>query len=180
MAAKRKSSPSSAESPVTGELKNNVSRLLESRKISHTMHTYPPLIGSEQGTAVDVAHAIGLPPERVFKTLVVVADDPGSKPMLAVIPGPDTLNLKAFARAAGQKKVRMATHQQAEELTGLQTGGISPLALTHKPFRVYLDARAGQYGTIAVSAGQRGANVELAPQDLIQLTRASLVELEQD
>ncbi|MEX1019452.1 MAG: aminoacyl-tRNA deacylase [Litorilinea sp.] len=179
MSPKAKTAPQSgpAHAANKGEFKNNVTRLLDSRKVDYTMHTYAPDIGSATGSAVDVAHAIGLPPARVFKTLVVLADEPGSKPMLVVIPGPDTLDLKALARAAGQKKVKMATHQQAEQLTGLQTGGISPLALTHKPLRVYIDARATAFATIAVSAGQRGVNVELPPAALIDITRATTIAL---
>lgn len=165
-----------ANAPAT-EFKNNVTRLLDSNRIHYQVHTYPNQIGSEQGTAVDVAQAIGLPPERVFKTLVVLADDPSSKPMLVLIPAADTLDLKAFAKAANLKKAKMATHQQAEQKTGLQTGGISPLALTAKPFRVYIDARALDHPTIAVSSGQRGANIELPAPDLIRITKAKAVEL---
>jgi Cys-tRNA(Pro)/Cys-tRNA(Cys) deacylase len=125
-----------------------------------------------------VAESIGLPPAQVFKTLVALPEEPNRKPMLVVIPGPETLDLKALAKAAGLKKVKMATHAQAEERTGLQTGGISPLALLNKGFDIYLDARAQVFDAIAVSAGQRGANVLLPVKDLIQLTRARVVKLE--
>ena len=98
--------------------------------------------------------------------------------MLVIIPGPATLDLKALAKATGYKKVKMATHDQAESLTGLLTGGISPLALIGKGFDIYLADEARQHATIAVSAGQRGANVELGVKELIKLTNARLIRLD--
>lgn len=155
--------------------KNNVTRFLDSKKVSYTVHTYDYDAGVR--SAVEVAHAIGLPPEQVFKTLVALPEQPGKKPLLVVVPGPETLDLKALGRATGLKKVKMALHEQAEQLTGLQTGGISPLALINKGFDVYLDERALAFDTIAVSAGQRGANVQLGVKALIALTRARAVRL---
>ncbi|MFN8446461.1 MAG: aminoacyl-tRNA deacylase [Caldilineaceae bacterium] len=128
-------------------------------------------------SAVEVASAIGLPPEQVFKTLVVRADDPKRKPLLVIVPGPDTLDLKALAKALNVKKVQMTTHAEAEALTGLQTGGISPLALINKGFDTYLDEQAQAFEAIAVSAAQRGANVQLSVKDLVALTKARFVKL---
>ncbi len=155
--------------------KNNVTRLLDSRKVKYRLLTYDYAAGVQ--SAVEVAQAVGLPPEQVFKTLVVLADDPRHKPMLVIVPGPESLDLRGFARAAGVKKARMASHEEAETLTGLQTGGISALALINKGFEAYLDAQARALVTIAVSAGERGANVELPVTDLVALTRARWVEL---
>ena len=155
--------------------KNNVTRLLDSKRVRYDVHEYDYDAGIH--AAVDVAAAVNLPPEQVYKSLVVLAEQPGKKPMLMVIPGPDTLDLKRAAKAVGQKKVRMSTHDQAEELTGLQTGGISPLALVNKGFDIYLDDRAKRWETIAVSAGQRGAQVQLAVADLVKLTRARWITL---
>ncbi|MCC9076342.1 aminoacyl-tRNA deacylase [Litorilinea aerophila] len=157
------------------EFKNNVTRLLNSKKIPYRIHTYDYDAGIHSAT--EVAEAIGLPPAQVFKTLVVLADQPNHKPMLVVVPGPETLDLKALARAVGIKRARMASHDQAEALTGLQTGGISPLALINRGFSVYLDHRALAFETIAVSAGQRGANVELPVQALIKLVGARVIRL---
>lgn len=157
------------------EFKNNVTRLLDSKKIPYRIHTYDYDAGIHSAT--EVAEAIGLPPAQVFKTLVVLADQPNHKPMLVVVPGPETLDLKALARAVGIKRARMASHDQAEALTGLQTGGISPLALINRGFTVYLDHRALAFETIAVSAGQRGANVELPVQALIKLVGARVIRL---
>jgi Cys-tRNA(Pro)/Cys-tRNA(Cys) deacylase len=113
----------------------------------------------------------------VFKTLVVLADDPKRKPMLVIVPGPETVDLRALAKGVNAKKVKMATHTEAEKMTGLQTGGISALALINKGFDVYLDERANGFEQIAVSAGQRGANILLGVKDLLRLTRARLVKV---
>lgn len=156
-------------------LKNNVTRLLDGKRVSYTVHTYDYDAGIH--SAVEVASAIGLPPDQVFKTLVALIDQPGSKPLLVIVPGPATLQLKDLAGAIGAKKVKMAEHKQAEQLTKLQTGGISPLALINKGFAVYIDERARAYETIAVSAGERGANVELPVADLVKLTNARWIKL---
>ncbi len=156
--------------------KNNVTRFLDGKKIQYQVFTYDYDAGVQAATAV--AAAVGLPPEQVFKTLVVRPDDPKRKPMLVVIPGPKTLDLKALAKATRLKKAKMAAHADAEKLTGLQTGGISPLALINKGFELYLDRAATAYREIAVSAGERGAQILLPVADLVKLTRARLVDLD--
>ena len=157
------------------EFKNNVTRLLDSKKITYQLHLYDYDAGIE--SAVQVAEAIGLPAAQVFKTLVALPDQPNRKPMLIIIPGPDTLDLKALAKATNLKKAKMASHAEAESLTGLQTCGISPLAIINKGFDVYLSDQAQAFETIAVSAGQRGANVQLNVKDLVKLTNARLIKL---
>lgn len=159
------------------DFKNNVTRYLDSKKIDYRIYTYDYDAGIE--SAVQVAEAIGLPPAQVFKTLVVLPDQPGRKPMLVVIPGPATLDLKALAKGAQLKKARMAAHAEAESLTGLQTGGISPLALINKGFEVYISTAAHQYTTIAISAGQRGVNLQIAVKDLVKLVNARFVALDE-
>lgn len=157
------------------EFKNNVTRYLDAQKVKYQVFTYDYDAGVE--SAVEVAKAIGLPPEQVFKTLVVQADDPRRKPMLVIIPGPDTLDLRVLAKAVNAKKVKMAAHAEAERMTGLQTGGISALALINKGFDVFLNDQANQFDAIAVSAGQRGANVLVPVKDLVRLTRARLITI---
>ena len=154
---------------------NNATRLLDSRNVKFRIYQYDFDAGVH--SAVDVAAAIGLPDQRVFKTLVALPDQSDAKPLLAVIPGPAKLDLKLLAKALGVKKARMASHAQAESLTGLQTGGISPLALVNRGFKVYLDTSATEHATIAVSAGQRGVNLELDPDDLMAVTGARLAQL---
>lgn len=160
------------------QFKNNVTRFLDSKKVRYRVLTYD--YDSGVHSAVEVAEAVGLPPEQVFKTLVVLPDEPQRKPMLVIIPGPATLDLRAFAQAVNLKKVKMATHEQAEQMTGLKTGGISALALINKGFDVYLDERARRYDEIAVSAGQRGANLLLPVQDLARLVNARWVRLPEE
>ena len=157
------------------EFKNNGTRLLDSKTLTYQLHLYDYDAGIE--SAVQVAEAIGLPAAQVFKTLVALPDQPNRKPMLIIIPGPDTLDLKALAKATNLKKAKMASHAEAESLTGLQTCGISPLAIINKGFDVYLSDQAQAFETIAVSAGQRGANVQLNVKDLVKLTNARLIKL---
>ena len=107
-------------------------------------------------SAIEVAEAIGLPPTQVYKTLVAQTDDPKRKPMLVIVPGPDTLDLRALAKAVNAKKVKMATHADAEKLTGLQTGGISALALINKGFDVYLDGQASHLKRSQSAPGSGG------------------------
>jgi Cys-tRNA(Pro)/Cys-tRNA(Cys) deacylase len=123
-----------------------------------------------------VADFVGLPPERVYKTLVVLRQGPRAKPMLIMAPANRQLDLKLVAKAVGEKKVQMAAQQEAERLTGLKVGGISALALLNKGFDIYLDESARNQDAILISAGQRGVNLELAVADLVKVTRARWVE----
>lgn len=150
--------------------KNNVLRLLEGQRIAYELITFPPEVLS----AVGVAEAAGLPPGQVYKTLVVVRER--GKPLLIMVAGNREIDLKLVARALGEKKVRMATHREAEQLTGLQVGGISALALLNRPFDVFIDRPALELSHIAVSAGKRGLNVRLAVADLVRLTRAKVIQ----
>ena len=151
--------------------RTNSMRLLESRRVPYTAHYFSPSIHSADG----VAEALGVPAAQVFKTLVALPQR--GKPLLAIVPGDRELDLKALAKAAGDKKVHMATQKEAEALTGLQVGGISALALLDKGFRVFLDASAEGFDTILVSAGERGINLQLPVADLVRLTRARLAPL---
>ncbi len=155
---------------------NNVTRLLDGKGIAYTTHTYA--YSEELHSATDVADAIGLPQAQVFKTLVALDTAPGQKPLLVVIPGNATLDLKILARAIGAKKMKMAARAEAERLTGLLAGGISPLALINRGFVVYVDSRAKSFERIYISAGERGAQVGLDIADLAKLTRARYVVLD--
>lgn len=153
-------------------MRNNVTRLLEARKIPFTAYELPP----RKWSALEAAQQIGAPPQRVYKTLVVQRSGRG-KAILALIPGPCRLDLKALARALGEKKVRLPTQRQAEHMTGLQAGGISPLALLHRPFQVVIDSRAEAQPEIIISGGQRGLNVQLPVAALVELTGAMLAPI---
>ncbi|MEW6287931.1 MAG: aminoacyl-tRNA deacylase [Chloroflexota bacterium] len=146
---------------------NNVTRFLDSRKIAYTAFETPP----EKLGALEVAHLLNVEPASVFKTIVVTRDKP-KKPVLAVVPGPAQVDLKLLAAALGEKKVHLPTEREAEQLTGLQAGGISPLALINKGFQVVIDSSAQNFSAIHISGGQRGLNIRLSPHDLASLTNA--------
>ena len=148
---------------------NNVTRLLASRKIAYTAFELPP----EKFGAIETARRLGVPAEIVFKTIVVKREKP-DKPLLVVVPGTHAVDLKLLAASIGAKKVTLPTQREAEQLTGLQAGGISPLALINKGFQVILDQTASQHEQIHISGGQRGLNIRLPVQALVELTRARI------
>ena len=139
---------------------------MDAKKVAYVAHELP----HEKLGAVDVAQIMGVPPEQVFKTIVITRDK--KKPVLAVIPGPRTVDLKLLAVFLAEKKVTLPTEREAEALTGLQAGGISPLALINKGFQVVIDAAAQGYEKIYVSGGQRGLDIQLPVTDLAKLTNA--------
>jgi Cys-tRNA(Pro)/Cys-tRNA(Cys) deacylase len=152
--------------------KLNSLRLLEQRKIPFQIHKFPDTIHSAAG----VADYVGKPPSMVYKTLVVLRTSPRAKPMLIMVAGDRELDLKRVAKAIKEKKVRMATHQEAEKRTGLKVGGISALALLNRGFEIYIDEPAQTLDTVLISAGQRGVNVELPLKDLVSLTQARWIQ----
>lgn len=146
---------------------NNVIRLLKSRKIPFEAYELPP----QKLGALETARRLGVPPERVFKTIVVVREQ-GGKPILAVVPGTCAVDLKALATYLGEKKLRLPTQREAEQLTGLQAGGISALALLNRGFQVVVDERALHEPMFHVSGGRRGLNIRLPVQAFLALTNA--------
>jgi Cys-tRNA(Pro)/Cys-tRNA(Cys) deacylase len=148
---------------------NNVTRFLDSKKIAYTAFETPV----EKMGALETAAFLQVPPETVFKTIVVTRDKP-KKPVLVVIPGSNIVDLKLLAASLGEKKVYLPAEREAERLTGLQAGGISPLALLNKGFQVVIDSSAQAYSEIHVSGGQRGLNIRLPVSDLVNLTKARL------
>jgi Cys-tRNA(Pro)/Cys-tRNA(Cys) deacylase len=153
-------------------LVNNVTRLLDSRKIHYQAFELSP----EKLGATETARLLGIPAESVYKTIVVTRPKPG-KPILAVIPGTHRVDLKLLAAALNEKKVSLPTEREAEQLTGLQAGGISPLALLNKGFQVVIDASAQNQAEFHMSGGQRGLNVRLPVAALAELTRARFAEI---
>ena len=149
-------------------------KLLDGKKISYKAYSYPDNLRD----AEQVAQALDLPVERVFKTLVISRPKP-DKNILAMVPANQQLDLKKLAKFVGDKKLKMASHRDAEALTGLQVGGISALALMNRGFDVYLDQSAATIEDIIMSAGERGQQVELTVGDFVNLTRARYVDLVQ-
>ena len=127
--------------------------------------------------AEEIAVHLSVEPEMVFKTLVVMPPESGKKPLLVMVPANHQLDLKKLADVVGAKKLKMATHREAEQLTGLQVGGISAVALLGKPFVTFIDHSAGKLDRIIISAGKRGLQIKLAVEDLIKLTSARMADV---
>ena len=130
--------------------------------ISHTVHRYEhdprhPSYGQE------ASDALGVAPDRVFKTLIADVD---GQLTVAVVPVGGSLDLKALATVVGGKKAAMAEAAQAEKASGYVTGGIAPVGL-RRPLPVVVDETALRHVTVFCSAGQRGLEIELAPADLV-------------
>ncbi len=125
---------------------------------------------------IEAAASLGIEPERVFKTLVALVD---GTPLLAVVPVDRELALKLLATAAAGHRAVMAEPAVAERATGYVVGGISPLA-PRRPLPVVVDASALEHGTVFVSGGRRGLQLELAPGDLVRLCSAISAHIARD
>jgi Cys-tRNA(Pro)/Cys-tRNA(Cys) deacylase len=145
-------------------------RALDQRHITYTPFFYSDAIHS----AAEVAPLLGVPAAEVFKTLVALADD--GRQLLVITPGDRELDLRLVARGVGAKSVHMALQRDAERLTGLKVGGISPLALLGKRFEVYLDAPGAALDALYINGGQRGVNLKLRVADLLAVTGARIIE----
>jgi Cys-tRNA(Pro)/Cys-tRNA(Cys) deacylase len=152
--------------------RNNVTRLLDARKITYEVFEFSP----EKHSAEETAALLGVPDNHVYKTLVVLRETKGKKPLLVMVPGGRELDLKVLAASLGEKKLKMASQHEAEAMTGLLTGGISALALLNKGFEICLERAALELPFVHVSAGQQGANIRLKPSDLLTLTNSKLVD----
>lgn len=149
------------------EEKTNVMRLLDQKKVKYTGHHYEAPNGAVDG--VSVAAAVGKDVSQVFKTLVTRGAS--KKNYVFVVPVAMELDLKAAAKAAGEKSIEMIRQAELLPLTGYIHGGCSPLGMK-KQFPTFIDASAQEQETMMVSAGKIGAQVELKPEDLATLARA--------
>ncbi len=157
---------------MTDETKKlNSMRFLETHQVTYEVLTYDEAIHD----GVNAAEAMGFPPSQVYKTLVVQLK--GGEHALVMIAADQTLDMKRFARSIGQKKATMTSKRGAEAVTGLKTGGIGALALTHKRWGVYLDKTAESHDSILVNAGQRGVNLKVGVADLVRVLNAKVLEL---
>jgi Cys-tRNA(Pro)/Cys-tRNA(Cys) deacylase len=147
--------------------KTNAARILDAAGVRYELREYA--VDESHLAAPEVAAAIGMPPEQVFKTLVVRGDRSGV--LLAVIPANSELDLKLLAAASRNKKMELVPVKEVLGLTGYIRGGVSPVG-TRKAYPVYLDETAVLWDAISVSAGVRGCQMVLAPDDLIRVTRA--------
>lgn len=164
---RRRDTPVSTGTPATVAL--------EKAGVAFTVHPYDHDPTAES-YGLEAAEALGVPPERVFKTLVARVDDALT---VAIVPVSGTLDLKALARARGGKRAVMAEIRDAERATGYVAGGISPLGQrTRLP--TVIDTRVTDFPTVFVSGGKRGVDLELAPDVLIQLTSAATAPVGRD
>jgi Cys-tRNA(Pro)/Cys-tRNA(Cys) deacylase len=152
--------------------KTNAVRILEEAGIGFELREYP--VDPNDLSAETVAAKIGMPLEQVFKTLVVKGDRNGI--CLAVIPGNTELDLKALARLTGDRKVELAPLKELQPLTGYIRGGVTALACK-KNYPVFLDETAILFGAISVSAGMRGIQIVLNPEDYIRAVNARTGEI---
>lgn len=150
-------------------------QLLAKLGIAHSIHRYEP-DPRHPSFGREASEALGVPPARVFKTLIADVD---GQLTVAVVPVSGSLDLKALAAAAGGKKAAMADPAQAEKASGYVTGGIAPLGL-RRPLPVVIDESALGYPTVFCSAGQRGVEIELAPADLLTAAGASTAPIARD
>jgi Cys-tRNA(Pro)/Cys-tRNA(Cys) deacylase len=151
---------------------NNVTRFLDSRKIPYTTFDLPlKKMGGEE-----TARHLNAPPEIIFKSIVILRKGSG-KPILAVVPGNSEVNLKKLARVVGEKRVSPATQREAENITRLQAGGISPLALLNHGFEIVISQTVQNHEEIHVSGGELGVNIRLSSHDLVDLTRAKVADI---
>jgi Cys-tRNA(Pro)/Cys-tRNA(Cys) deacylase len=146
--------------------------LLTKSKIAFTLHPYDH-DPRAQAYGVEAAQSLGVDPARIFKTLIASVD---GKLACAVVPVAARLDLKAFAAALGGKRAELAEPAAAARATGYVVGGISPIAQKAR-LRVVVDASAGGFETVYVSAGKRGLQVQLAPADLVRAAGAVLAPI---
>jgi Cys-tRNA(Pro)/Cys-tRNA(Cys) deacylase len=145
-------------------------RVATQAKIAFTVHEYPH-DPSNESFALEAVEALGIPADRVFKTLIVLRDD---KPTVCVVPADATLDLHVLG-----KRTVMSPTDRAEKVTGYVAGGISPLG-QRRPLPTLIDDSAMEHDTIFVSAGRRGLEIELAPTDLVALTKAEVKTIRRD
>ncbi len=155
--------------------KTNAVRLLERLGVRFELRGYE--VDPDDLAAETVARKVGMPLEQVFKTLVARGDKHGV--CLAVVPGNCELDLKALARATGDKKIDTVPLKEVEPLTGYIRGGVTALACK-KNYPVFLDETAELFDVISISAGQRGLQVLLSPADYIGVTDAKLAPIAKD
>lgn len=148
-------------------MKTNAARLLDSLGIPYELRTYE--VDPGHLSAESVAHKIGLPPEQVFKTLVARGDRTGV--LFAVVPGDAELDLKALARATGDRKTDTVPLKEVTPLTGYVRGGVTALA-ARKDYPVWADETIELFDVVSVSAGVRGTQLVLAPADYLRAAGA--------
>jgi len=153
-------------------MKTNAVRLLERAGIPFELRSYR--VDDDYLSAEEVATALKMPPEMVFKTLITQGDRTGH--LFALIPAGTELDLKLLAEASGNKRVGMVPLRQVLELTGCMRGAVTPLA-AKRAYPVFIDETVELWPMVSISGGMRGLQVLLAPSDLLRVTSARLVNI---
>ena len=153
-------------------IKTNAVRVLDRLAINYELREYN--VDPDDLSAETVAAKIRLPPEQVFKTLAVQGDRNGI--CLAVISANQELNFKALANQTGDRKINMVPVKEVQGLTGYIRGGVTALACK-KDYPVYIDELAEICNVISVSAGMRGLQILLAPEDYVRAAKAKVVAI---
>jgi Cys-tRNA(Pro)/Cys-tRNA(Cys) deacylase len=156
-------------------MKTNAARILENLGIPFTLQEYE--VDPDDLSAVSVARKIGLPVEQVFKTLLTTTGP--DQHVFAVIPGDAELDFKKLGRAAGARKAEMVSLKDVQPLTGYIRGGVTVFG-AKKDFPVFADETIEIFDRISVSAGQRGTQILLAPQDYLRAAKATIADLTKD
>lgn len=156
--------------PKSKEIKTNAMRILESLKIPYTQYTYEC---SEFVDALQIADQLGLPYEKVYKTLVTKGNHDY---FVFVIPIAMELDLKAAARSVGEKSVEMIHVKEISSVTGYIRGGCTAIGMK-KQYATRIDASAQKQATVIVSGGRIGSQIELAPDDLLTAARAQYADI---
>jgi len=156
-------------------MKTNAARILESLAIPCTLQEYE--VDPDDLSAISVARKIALPVEQVFKTLLTTTGP--DQYAFAVIPGDAELDFKKLARAAGARKAEMVSLKDVQPLTGYIRGGVTVFG-AKKDFPVFADETIELFDFISVSAGQRGTQILLAPQDYLRVAKATVADLTKD
>lgn len=152
--------------------KTNAMRTLENYKINYDVHEYA--WNEEHTDAETAAKKVDMPFQKIYKTLVATGNNTGV--IVACIPASNELDLKKFAKVSGNKKVDMLHMKDLEKTTGYIRGGCSPVGMK-KLFPTYIASEAETLETIVVSAGKRGMQVEVIPEDLIEVTEGKFADI---
>ena len=152
--------------------KTNAARLLDQLKIAYELIPYE--VDENDLGAQHIAEQLGQPIERLFKTLVLRGDKTGL--VVCVIPGAEEVDLKKAAKVTGNKKLEMIHVKELLPLTGFIRGGCSPIGMK-KPLPTWFHESIVLYDTVYCSAGMRGLQFRLAPQDLVRAAKGALADL---
>jgi len=147
--------------------KTNAIRILEKAGVSYELREYD--IDDSAFTAEGVAEALGHEPEMIFKTLILRGDRSG--PLIALAPAGTEINVRALAKASGDKRVEMVPQRQVRSLTGYERGAVTPLGI-QRSYPVFIDETVELWDIVGISGGEKGLEILLAPSDLLSVTGA--------